>query len=311
MPQHLISLENWTAEDMQTVIELARKVKTSPDDYRDALKHKNLVMLFEKPSLRTRLSFEIGMNQLGGNAVYYDLSTSPMGAGKESIPDTVEVLCRYADIMMARLFDHEHMVEMGETSSIPLINGLTNYNHPGQILADLQTIAENKETLKGLTLSYFGDANNNVTHSLLFGCSKMGMNIRVACPQGAESEPQPDVLAKAKEFAAASGSTVEVLYDAKTAADGCDVLYADSWMSYHIPKDQLEARVERFMPYQINAGLMAIANPNAIFMNCLPAIRGYEQTAEVIDGPQSVAFDEAENRMHTHKALMLHLLAQC
>jgi len=236
------------------------------------------------------------------------MAGSPFGAGKETIEDSIKVLSRYANVVMARLFEHKVMEEMARFATVPVINGLTNYNHPCQILADLQTIQEKKGTLKGLTLTYLGDSNNNVTHSLMFGCAKTGMNIQIGCPEGDDFSPQPSVLKKATELGKETGASVMVTHDAAEAANGADVVYTDSWMSYHIPKEQLDARIATLTPYQVNAAIMKQANPDAIFMNCLPALRGYEQSAEVIDGPQSVVFDQAENRLHAQKAVMVMLL---
>jgi len=305
---HLISLDRWTTDDVMATIELARDVKARPSGYRQAMAHKTLLMLFEKPSLRTRVSFEVGMTQMGGHAIYYDIATSPLGK-KESIEDFARVVDRMCDLLMARLFKHEHMEILGSYCTIPVINGLTDFSHPCQILGDLLTISEHKGDLKGLTLTYMGDSNNNVTHSLIYGCALAGVNVRVGCPAGEATEPQPQVLAAGREIAARTGATVTVFHDAAEAARGADVVYTDSWMSYHIPAEQRDARLQLFLPYQVNAELMSHADPGAIFMNCLPAMRGEEQTAEVIDGPQSVVFDEAENRLHVQKAIMLRLLA--
>jgi ornithine carbamoyltransferase len=306
--RHLLTLQDWSAADIQGVLDLARKIKKNPENYENAMFRKVLVMLFEKPSLRTRVSFEVAAAQMGGHAIYYDISTSPMGAGKESVHDTAKTLSRYANILMARLYEHSVIEELAHHSSIPVINGLTNFSHPGQIMADLLTVQEHQGKLAGLTLAYLGDANNNVTHSLMFACPKMGMNLRVGCPAGHEYSPQPSVAAAAAADARQQGVDFRVVHDAGEAVRGADVVYCDSWMSYHIAKDQLQKRINIFTPYQVNAQLMAQAAPGAIFMNCLPAQRGYEQTAEVIDGPQSVVFDEAENRLHIHKALLLILL---
>ena len=183
---HLISLESWSSDLILEVLQRAAEVKKNPAKYADAMKRKTLMMIFEKPSLRTRVSFETGATQLGGHAIYYDLSTSPLSSGKENIADMIRVVSRYANIIMARLFEQSHIEEMAKLSGIPVINALTNYEHPCQILADLQTIQEKKGRLKGLKLAYFGDGNNNVTHSLMFGCSKVGMHISVACPKGDE-----------------------------------------------------------------------------------------------------------------------------
>ena len=304
---HLIALDRWTTADVVDTIELARVVKAHPERFRQAMAYKTLLMLFEKPSLRTRVSFETGMTQMGGHAIYYNISTSPLGK-KESIEDFALVVSRMCDVMMARLFKHEHMEILGEYCSIPVINGLTNFSHPCQILGDLLTISEHKGALAGVTLTYMGDSNNNVTHSLIYGCALAGVNIRVGCPEGEATEPQPAVLEAGRAIAAETGSTVTVTHDAAEAARDADVVYTDSWMSYHIPPEQRDERFRLFLPYQVNAELMSHAAPDAIFMNCLPAMRGEEQTAEVIDGPQSVVFDEAENRLHIQKAIMLRLM---
>ncbi len=303
--KHLISLKDWSAETIFDVLDLAVKVKAAPAQYADVLKQKTLLMIFEKPSLRTRISFEAGMTQLGGHAIYYDMSTSPMGGGKETIKDSIKVVSRMCDIVMARLFKHEDILEMAQFATIPVINALTDNSHPCQILADLLTIQEKKGSLKGLTLAYLGDGHNNVTHSLMYGCSKIGMNIRVGSPKG--HMPAVEITEQCREFAKTSGTTLLITEDAAAAVHGADVVYTDSWMSYHIPKEEEAARVEIFKPYQVNSERMAHADREAIFMNCLPARRGAEQTAEVIDGKQSVVFDEAENRLHAQKAVLLKL----
>ncbi|NCC51650.1 MAG: ornithine carbamoyltransferase [Spartobacteria bacterium] len=305
--KHLVALTDWSRKEIEDVLSLAAEIKAAPRAYEDAMKRKMLVMIFEKPSLRTRVSFETGMCQMGGDAIFYDMAGSPFGAGKETIEDSIKVLSRYADIVMARLFEHSVMEEMARFATVPVINGLTNYNHPCQILADLQTIQEKKGALQGLTLAYLGDANNNVTHSLMFGCAKVGMNIQVGCPEGAAFSPQPSVLEKALELGGETGAHVMVTHDAAEAARNADVVYTDSWMSYHIPKEQQDARVATLKPYQVDGALMKHAQNDAIFMNCLPALRGFEQAAEVIDSPQSVVFDQAENRLHIQKAVMVTL----
>lgn len=302
---HLISLKDWSASEILDVLSLADAVKASPEKYCNALRQKTLLMIFEKPSLRTRLSFEIGMTQLGGHAIYYDMSTSPMGGGKETIEDSIQVISRMCNIVMARLFHHEDLLKMAEFATIPVINALTDVGHPCQILADLQTIQEKKGTLKGLKLAYLGDGFNNVTHSLMHGCTKLGMHISVGSPE--EQMPAVEVTEECMRFAAESGSELLVTSDAVEAIQDADIVYTDSWMSYHIPKNEEAERIKLFTPYQVNAELMKSAKPDAIFMNCLPALRGAEQTAEVIDGPQSVVFDEAENRLHAQKAVMLKL----
>ena len=306
---HLTTLEDWSTDLIHETLASATEIKKNPARYGDAMRRKTLMMIFEKPSLRTRVSFETGATQLGGHAIYYDLATSPLSSGKENVHDLVRVVSRYVDIIMARLFEQEHIEIMAKLATVPVINALTNYEHPCQILADLLTILEHKKKLKGLKLAYLGDGNNNVTHSLMFGCAKVGMNISIGCPAGEEYEPLESVWKSASATAKKNGAKVHVTNDAVEAAAGADVVYTDSWMSYHIPEHKKEARVKVFTPYQVNARLMKRAAKDAIFMNCLPAVRGFEQTEEVIDGPQSVVFDEAENRLHVQKAIMLKLLA--
>jgi ornithine carbamoyltransferase len=304
---HLISLKEWSPEKIRAVLGLAKDVKANPEKYSDAMSRKTLLMIFEKPSLRTRLSFEAGMTQMGGHAIYYNTSTSPMGSGKETISDSIKTASRFIDVIMARLFKHEDLLEMADFATVPVINALTDDSHPCQILADLQAIEEKKAVLAGLKLAYLGDGFNNVTHSLMYGGTKMGMHVSVGAPAGADYSPRADVIADCESFAAETGGSLVVTDDPVEAIQHADVVYTDSWMSYHIPKDQEEARIAKFMPYQVNAELMAHAKPDAIFMNCLPANRGCEQTAEVIDGPQSIVFDEAENRLHAQKAVILTL----
>ena len=306
----LLSISDWTASRIHAVLALGLDLKRDPAKYRDALRDRTLVMLFEKPSLRTRVSFEAGTTQMGGHAIYYDLGTSPLGKGKESAEDTARVLSRYADVIMARLFEHKTIVALARHATVPVINGLTNDEHPTQILADLMTILETKGRLAGLTLAYVGDGLNNVTHSLMLTAAKVGMNVRVGCPDDPAYRPDPAVVRRTALLAGKTGSAVEITAGPAAAVKGADVVYTDSWMSYHIPEEQMAGRKARFAPFQVNAALMKRARKGAIFMHCLPAVRGCEVTDEVIDGPQSVVFDEAENRLHIHKAIMLHLLRE-
>lgn len=307
MVRHFLDTTDFSAKEIYDVIKYARKIKATPQDYATILKDKTLLMIFAKPSLRTRLSFEVGMTQLGGHGIYYDISTSPMGK-KESISDTAKTASRYCDIVMARLFEHKDIEEYAASSSIPVINALTNYSHPCQIVADLMTIQEKKGQLEGLKLAYCGDGNNNVTHSLILGCTAIGMNISIACPDGAEYRPQDSVMVKGDILAEETGAKLEVTNNAAIAVADADVIYTDSWMSYHIPKEKEAERVGVFKPYQVNLALMQKAKRDCVFMNCLPAMRGYEQTEDVIDGSQSIVFDQAENRLHAQKAIMLFLL---
>jgi ornithine carbamoyltransferase len=267
-----------------------------------------LLMIFEKPSLRTRLSFETGMVQLGGHAIHFDMSTLPLGSGKESVHDTVKVAGRYVDLIMARLYEHSMLEEMASNSDIPVINALTNRAHPCQVLADLLTIQEVRGKLGGVVLAYIGDSENNMTYSLMAGAAKMGINMRIGCPDNPRFLPRQDVLEYYRGVAGEQGGRIEVHHDPEDAVRDADVVYTDSWMSYHVAQEELAQRVIGLMPYQVTNHLMECARPDAIFMNCLPALRGYEQTAEVIDGPRSVVFDQAENRLHSQKAVMIRLL---
>ena len=306
--EHFATLPDWTPDVLDQVLETAVELKADPDAFAQKAANKVLFMIFEKPSLRTRVSFETGIVRMGGHAINYDVTTSPLGAGKESLSDTIKVVSRYADLIVARLFKHADLEEMIANSGVPVINGLTNYTHPCQIVADLLTIKEHKGGLKGRTLCFLGDGNNNVTHSLLYGCAMTGMNIRVGCPSGEGYEPLPEIIEQATEIAKAHGSEILVTHDPYEAAKDADVVYTDSWMSYHIDPAEMDERVNRFMPYQVTQEIMDVTDSESIFMNCLPAARGYEQTAEVIDGPRSVVFDQAENRLHGQNAVMLRLL---
>lgn len=304
MARHFLTVKDFSKEEIAEVIDKAIEIKADPKSIESAMKQKTLLMLFDKASLRTRVSFETGMTRMGGHGIYYNIETSPLGR-KETIEDTAKCLSRYCDIIMARIAKQEDLQKMAENSSIPVINAMTNYAHPCQIMADLQTIKEKKGTLKGLKLTFVGCGNNNVTHSLIFGCALAGLDVYVAAPKS--DEPLAEVVEEARKI---SDGKVVVTNDPLEAVNDADVIYADSWMSYHIPPEEKEERKKIYMPYQVNAELMKHAKPDAIFMNCLPAMRGMEQTADVIDGPQSVVFDQAENRLHAQNAIMLKLLGK-
>lgn len=302
--RHFLTLNDLSNEELNDVIDLAYDIKKNPENYADAFPQKTLLMIFQKPSLRTRVSFETGTTKMGGHAIYYNTATSPMGKG-ETIHDTAKCASRYVDMISARLFDHKDIEELAAHSDVPVINMLTNFSHPCQILADLLSIKEKKGKLKGLKLAFIGDGDNNVTHSLMFGCAKAGISMSVGSPE--EHWPNEAVVKKAKKIGENTGSDIVVTMDAKVAVFGADVVVTDTWMSYHIKEDERAERVKKFMPYQVNADLMSKAKKDAIFMHCLPAYRGSEVTAEVIDGPQSIVFDEAENRIWTEMAVMLFL----
>jgi ornithine carbamoyltransferase len=265
---------------------------------------KTLGMIFQKPSLRTRVSFEVGMQHLGGEALY--LSPNEIQLGKrESVEDVARVLSRYVDCIMARVFGHEDVETLAAHSRTPVINGLSDYGHPCQGLADLLTIVEKKGVLRGLKLAWVGDGNNVLT-SLLFGAAKTGMDISAATPPG--YDPSAQVVELAFSFAEESGSEIEIGHNPNSAVQDADVIYTDVWTSMG-QEEEKEQRRRDFAAYQVNSALVAQANPDAIVMHCLPAHRGEEITDEVVDGPHSVVFDQAENRMHAQKGLLAVLLA--
>lgn len=291
--------------DLKKVIDFGISLKTPGvfDEYGSALNNKSLAMIFEKSSTRTRVSFEVAMSQLGGHALFLSPKDLQLGRG-ETVADTARVLSRYVDIIMYRAFSHDTMLELAENASVPVINGLDNLVHPCQIMADLMTIKEHKGTLKGLTLAYVGDGNN-VCNSLLLGCALVGMNIRIGCPD--EYRPDSNILSQAQDIAQKNNCTITITNDPKVAVKDSDVVYTDVWVSMGDETEQGE-RERVFKPYQINTELITEAKDECIIMHCLPAHRGFEITNEVIDSPRSVVFDEAENRLHAQKAIILYLL---
>lgn len=303
--KHLLSLKDLTQEEILDIIDLAIKLKKDNKEGRTHhyLKGKTLGMIFSKSSTRTRVSFEVGMYQLGGYALFLSQNDIQIGRG-ETIEDTAKVLSRYLDGIMIRTFKQSDVEELARFGSIPVINGLTDDEHPCQVLADLQTIYEIKGTLKGLKFAYVGDGNN-MAHSLLHGCAITGMNIAVATPKGYECGQK--FIDEAVEIAKKSGSVITITNDAIEAVRDADVVYTDTWASMG-QEDEKEERKKIFMPYQVNNELFSYSKKDAIFMHCLPAYRGSEVTSDVIDGEQSVVFDEAENRLHVQKAVMVRLM---
>lgn len=288
-------------DDLEKIIAKALKTKTEPPKGRrpEPLKKKVLAMIFEKPSLRTRVSFEVAASQLGGSAIYIGPNEVQMGK-RESVADVAKVISGYADVIMYRAFSNEVMRELAKHATVPVINGLDDLEHPCQCAADLMTVQEKKKTLKGLQLAYVGDGNN-VCNSLLLGCALVGMNMRAATPKS--HAPNADILTNAQSLAEKNGCVVEALSNPFEAADGADVLYTDTWVSMGQEEERSE-RESLFMPYQVNSKLTERANKDWIFMHCLPAHRGYEVSEEVMDGPHSVVFAQAENRLHVQKAIL-------
>ena len=302
----LISIHDLEIGEVALILDVAAKLKRKqkkgePHQY---LKGKTLAMLFSKASTRTRTSFEVGFFQLGGHPIYLSDDASQIGRG-EPVKDTARVLSRFVDGIMIRTFSHESVIELAKYATIPVINGLTDLLHPCQALTDLFTIQEKMKVLKGRKMVYVGDGNN-MAHSLMYAAAKVGMNMVCACPKG--YQPDPKVLAEAQEDASKTGCTITVEEDVMKAVKGADVLYTDTWASMG-QEEEHDARKKIFAPYQINAELLAAARPEAIVMHCLPAYRGEEITDDVIEGPQSVVFDQAENRLHVQKAIMALLMS--
>lgn len=290
-------------EDIDNILGSAIKLKNENDKCGQQLKGRTLAMIFEKSSTRTRVSFEVGMLQLGGRAIYLSQKESQLGRG-ETVADTAMVLSRYVDGIVYRAFSHDNMMELASKASVPVINALDDLEHPCQVMADLLTIKEKKGSFEGLKLAYVGDGNN-VCNSLALGAALVGMDFSAAAP--AEYWPDRKVLKAAASIAEENGVSSEVMTSPGDAVKGADIIYTDTWVSMG---QECEAqRKERvLMPYQVNKGLMSLANDGCIFMHCLPAHRGSEVTADVIDGPQSVVFDQAENRLHAQKAILLKLM---
>jgi len=306
MVRHLLKISDFSKEECEKIINKSIEIKKNPKDFRSFLEGETLLMLFEKPSLRTRISFETGMQQLGGHAIFYSIKDSPLGK-KENISDTAKVASRFVNIIAARVFKRQDIWDLAKFADVPVINMLDDFAHPCQILGDFQTIKEKKGKLENFKLSYFGDAYNNVTYDLMRMCAIFGLRMDVACPNNPDYSPEQLVIDEVLELSKNNGADVKVVHDAFEAAKDADVIYTDSWMSYGIPMEQEEERKRAFMSYQVTSSIMQAAKSDAIFMNCLPAMRGYEQTADVIDGPQSIVFDQAENRLHIQKAIMLFL----
>jgi ornithine carbamoyltransferase len=303
--KNLISINDLSKEEVAQILETAEimKLRHYSHEEQPLLKGKVLGMIFQKPSLRTRVSFEAGMIQLGGAAIYLGPEDIKLGQ-REATKDIAQVLSRYVDGIMARTFSHEIILELANYSSVPVINGLSDLLHPCQILGDLLTIKEKKGRLSNLKLAYLGDGNN-VAHSLLFGAVKVGMDIVLATPSN--YEPKLEIVEQAKKDAKKMGSRVEIIHNPLKAADEADIIYTDVWTSMGFEKER-ETRKNVFRPYQINQDLVNRAKDDVIILHCLPAHRGEEITDEVIDGPHSVVIDQAENRLHAQKAILALLL---
>ena len=302
-PRDLVSIRDLSPQEVRAVLDLASLIKQRPADFRGALAGKQMVLFFEKPSLRTRLTFEAGMASLGGVSFFVDQTASHLGA-RESLSDIAHNLERWVNVLVLRTFDHATVETMAAHACIPVINALSDVEHPCQALADYFTLQERFGDLRKISLAYVGDGNN-VAHSLLLTCALLGSTIHMATPQG--YEPAAQVLADAREIAGETGARIELGCDPEAAVRGADAIYTDTWTSMGQER-QVNERMAAFAPYQVNEDLMHAAADHAVFMHCLPAHRGAEVTDAVIDSPRAVVFDQAENRMHVQKAILVLLL---
>jgi ornithine carbamoyltransferase len=299
----LISIQDFMPEELACALELAAAMKARPGDYRGTLVGKQIVLFFEKPSLRTRLTFEAGINSLGGVSFFVDQTQMRLGA-RESLSDVAHNLERWVDGVVLRTFAHETVTTMAEHTSIPVINALSELEHPCQAMADMLTLQEHLGDLRNVHLAYVGDGNN-VAHSLMLAAASLGATISVGTPEG--YEPHEGIVSAAKQIASASGGHVEVVNDPVEAVAGADAVYTDVWASMG-QEDEAAERRQIFMPFQVDQELFSCAAQHAVFMHCLPAHRGDEVAAAVIDSPRSVVFDQAENRLHMQKAILVLLL---
>ncbi|MFW9332911.1 ornithine carbamoyltransferase [Paenibacillus polymyxa] len=300
-----LELDDYSPEEIQYLIDLAIEIKRKHKNGEayQPLKGKTLGLIFEKSSTRTRVSFEVGMYQLGGHALFLSKNDIQLGRG-EPISDMAQVMSRYLDGIMIRTFGHDNVVELARYASVPVINGLSDLAHPCQVLADYQTLYEQKGKLKGLKLAYIGDGNN-MAHSLLIGGAKLGVHVSIASPAG--YEPDPSVVAVSREIAKQTGSEIVITQSPQEAVKDADAIYTDVWASMGFEEEQKERELA-FADFQVNEELVKLAKPDYLFLHCLPAHRGEEVSAGVIDGPNSVIFDEAENRLHAQKALLVALI---
>jgi len=300
---NIISITDLTGQELESIIKETGEIKENPKKYENSLKGKILIMLFEKPSVRTRVSFESAILQLGGNSIYMGREETHLGRG-ETLGDSARVLSKYGDCILARVYDHEMLLEFAGNSDVPVINALSDKEHPCQIISDLFTIYELESKLKGVNLAYIGDGNN-VCNSLLLGCAMSGINIWAATPEG--YEPDRAIVRKAKEVSRENNSLVEIGHDPERAVQEADFIYTDVWVSMGDEAEEKE-RMEAFKDYQINKKLLENVNRNYRIMHCLPAHRGQEITDDAIDSANSIVWEQAENKLHAQKAILLRLL---
>tara|TARA_Y100000310_G_scaffold314229_1_gene363398 strand:+ start:119 stop:1048 length:930 start_codon:yes stop_codon:yes gene_type:complete len=308
--ENLLSIANLRPEDFNYLIEKGEKIKHNYSRYARRLFEKSLLMIFQAPSLRTRLSFETAMTQLHGQAINYYTEHSPWGLGKESIEDVARTISQYCNIAAARIYSHSELKKLAKNSSIPVINMMTNEGHPCQILGDFLTIKEQLGKTNNIKIAYLGDAENNVTYSLMRACALTGNKLSIACPKSKEYYPKEKVIKETKKLSKKYKGTITIKSKAEEAVKEADIIYTDSWMSYRIPKEEKEKRLKDLKSYQVNKKILSKANKNALFMHCLPATRGHEVTKEVIDGKKSIVFPQARNRLYIQKSILLTLMGR-
>jgi ornithine carbamoyltransferase len=298
--RNFVDLADFEQSELRAILDTAHdlKRKQKSGEPHEVLKGKSLAMIFMKSSTRTRVSFEVGMTQLGGHALFLQPSGTQLGRG-ETIGDTALVLSRYCDVIMARVFGHDEVLELAKHATVPVINGLSDFLHPCQIMADIMTIEEHKGKLEGLKISYVGDSNN-VSNSIMQGCTIMGMDVTIGSPKG--YTPNAEIMKRGNELSKRYGSTLEVVNSPEEAVKGADVIYTDTFFS--MGQERSKEKEDALMPFQVNKALVGKAKSDVIVMHCLPAHRDEELTSEVMDGPASVVFDEAENRLHAQKAIL-------
>jgi ornithine carbamoyltransferase len=301
--EDMCSIADLSSAEVRAILKLGHEVKRNPREFRHALDAKQMVLMFEKASLRTRLSFEAGINTMGGNAMFFDQTNSPLGE-RESISDVARNVERWVDVIVLRTYAHDTVTEMAANARVPVVNALSDFEHPCQALADFMTLQEHFGTVQGLNFTYVGDGNN-VCHSLMLTGAQLGANVTVATPRG--YSPDIEIVTIARDIAQANGCELRLTQDPQAAAEGADAIYTDVCVSMGMEHESTK-RAPIFRPFQVNEALMQKASPNAVFMHCLPARRNEEVTDAVIDSPQSIVFDQAENRLHAQKALLLLLL---
>jgi len=301
--EDLCSIADLSSAEVRAILKLGHDVKGNPRQYRHALDAKQMVLMFEKASLRTRLAFETGINTMGGNAIFVDQTNQPLGE-RETIADVARNLERWVDVIVLRTYAHDTITEMAANARVPVVNALSDFEHPCQALADFMALEEHFGAAAGLNFTYVGDGNN-VCHSLMLTGAQLGTNVTVATPRG--YSPDIEIVTKAREIAEVNDCEIRLLQDPQAAAEGADAIYTDVCVSMGLEHESTK-RAPIFRPFQVNESLMSKARPTAVFMHCLPARRNEEVTDAVIDGPQSIVFDQAENRLHAQKALLLLLL---